>query len=211
MLLKLVIYYIKRRTAKEAEHILLEKFTVIEINEILGNYWKRYQLSKNEIEHQPTLGGRIMVHLGAMSVAFYQELDKRGLDEDKITSMFYKIAWEIYQKMAKVSWRLASLFGRKKRLKNSIKFFRKFPFNSPSYEWVDYPSNNDVICFDCQKCPVAEYFESKELSNFCYNTWCAFDFQLAEHWGATLERKNSIAGGATKCDFKWIAKKGKDV
>jgi len=200
------IYWFKRQASKSAKIILSPHFSRKEIEDILSKYWDRYLSLKKDVLYQPTLGGRTMVHLAAMSTAFYNELEYRGFDEKTITDWFYQIAWKVYVKMGKMSWSIAGLFGKRKKLKKSISLFRKFPFNNPSYKWIDHINNEKEISFDCVKCPVAEYFGRHELSNFCSNTWCAFDFPLAELWGAKLERKGSIAGGATKCDFKWIAK-----
>ncbi len=61
------------------------------------------------------------------------------------------------------------------------------------------------------KCPVAEYFQSKGVSEFCVATWCALDYPLAEMWDARLERTGSIAGGAEICDFRWILKEDKKI
>ncbi|MEO8416847.1 MAG: hypothetical protein ABI472_24500, partial [Ginsengibacter sp.] len=47
-------------------------------------------------------------------------------------------------------------------------------------------------------------FKKFELGDVCYHTWCKLDFPLAEQWGGQLKRSGSIAGGAEKCDFRWI-------
>lgn len=157
----------------------------------------------------PTMGGSIMVHLAAMSTAFYQELTARSKSKEEATQLFYDIAWKIYIKMGKVSWRLAGI-GKKnnyQRLLKATRLFRAFPFNSPSYEWQDVKTGVNVVGFDCLKCPVAEYFRKNDLSDFCAATWCTLDYPLAKLWHSRLERTGSIAGGAKKCDFRWIADK----
>lgn len=86
------------------------------------------------------------------------------------------------------------------------KQYRTFPFNSPSYLWEEEPATENAVCFNCVKCPVAEYFESKGLLEFCAATWCALDYPLAEMWNAKLLKSGSIAGEDDKFDFKCIVK-----
>ncbi len=127
--------------------------------------------------------------------------------------MFYDIAWEVYVKMGRFSWWLAAK-GDKKittellqnyyRLLNATRLFRTFPFSSPSYGWQNVKTPDTVVGFNCVKCLVTEYFQSKGLSEFCTKTCCALDYPLAELWHAKLERTGSIASGADKCDFRWI-------
>lgn len=204
-MLKIILLWYKVMARKAAKKVLDPHFKEIEIKAIIKCYWLRYKQLSKEIRKEPTFGGTLMVHLAAMSTAFYEELTQRGVSEANTTNYFYDIAWKIYKIMGKLSWILTGLKYRNKskRLEYATELFRAFPFNSPSYKWKTIPQTDNSVCFNCQKCPVAEYFETKGLSRFCVNTWCALDFPLAEMWNAKLVRTNSIAGGAKFCDFKW--------
>ncbi len=203
----LILYWFKWQTTKSGKRILARDFNHEEIEQILKGYWQRYLTLKPDAPQMPSIGGRIMVQLAAMSTAFYLELTSRGIDETTSTKIFYDIAWIVYKKMGQYAWKLTRWKTRSNisRLVLATRLFRKFPFNSPSYQWNDEPSLNNTVCFNCLKCPVAEYFETKNLSIFCVETWCAFDFPLAQLWGGTIERTGSIAGGSKVCDFKWIS------
>jgi len=202
---RLIIYWFKRQAAKAAKKVLAPHFNRKEVREILHGYWQRYVQLKPEVPAISTMGGSLMVHLSAMSTAFYQELTARGKSEELTTKLFYDIAWKVYQKMGRFSWWLAGLNNRNSynRLLKATKLFRAFPFNSPAYQWKDVPTEGNVVGFNCLKCPVAEYFQTKGLSKFCAKTWCALDYPLAEMWDAKLERTGSIASGAELCDFRW--------
>lgn len=201
----LILFWFKVQIRLEAPKVLSANHSRKRIESLLFDFRKQYDKLKAEVPKMPTLGGSVMVHLAAMSVAFYQALMERVPDEELVTKTFYEIAWSIYSKMGKWTWAIAGLTSRNdySRLLRATKIFRKFPFNSPSYQWWDVPNDNNIVAFDCLKCPVAEYFRSKGLSEFCAATWCALDYSLAEMWNATLERTGSIAGGASKCDFRW--------
>jgi ubiquinone biosynthesis protein len=92
------------------------------------------------------------------------------------------------------------------RVKRATDLFRRFPFGAPSYDMVDVPADGQVVAFDVQRCPVAEYFLTQDLGELCVESWCNLDFPLAERWGARLERTTTIAGGAERCDFRWHAR-----
>jgi len=209
---RIILYWFKIQAASTARKLLIKHYSKKEVQEILVGYWQKYLKLKNDVPAMPTMGGSIMVHLAAMSTAFYQELTTWGNSKEKATQMFYDIAWKVYVKMGKFSWWLA---GRRKknnyqRLLTATRLFRAFPFNSPSYGWQDVKTDRNVVGFDCVKCPVAEYFSKNGLSDFCAATWCALDYPLAEMWNAKLERSGSIAGGAKKCDFRWIVKSNEE-
>jgi hypothetical protein len=83
---------------------LIHLYDAETINQILSSYWQRYQGLKPEVPAMSTLGGSVMVHLAAMSTAFYKELTTRGQGEEIITQLFYDIACKIYVKMGRLSW-----------------------------------------------------------------------------------------------------------
>lgn len=206
---KLLLFWFKIQTAKAAGNLLIQFYSSKEVQEILHLYWQKYLQLKKDVPAIQTLGGSIMIHLAAMSNAFFQELTARGRSKEEAAQLFYDIAWRVYIKMGRASWWIAGLKNKNtyQRLLRATKLFRAFPFNSPSYVWQDIKTDGNVVGFDCLKCPVAEYFSKNGVSDFCAATWCALDYPLAKLWHARLERTGSIAGGAKKCDFRWIANK----
>lgn len=207
----LIILWFKIQAANAGKKVLSAHFSKEEINEILSGYWKRYLKLKTDVPILPTIGGSVAVHLAAMSTAFYEELIARKISEKETTQIFYEIAWKVYIKMGKFSWWIAGFGNREgqSRLLKATQLFRAFPFNSPSYKWEDVQTNDKVVGFNCTKCPVAEYFKEKNMSDFCTNTWCKLDYPLAELWDSKLERTGSIASGAEICDFRWIVNENK--
>lgn len=206
-MINLIIYWFKLQANKAAGRVLSSYYEQKEIDALIRTYWNEYIRLKQKIIKQPTLGGNLMVNLAAMSTAFYKELTVKGQNEEKATKVFYDIAWMVYKKMGSFFWLLAG-WGNPNgdnRLLKATQLFKKFPFNSPSYKWQDVQAGRNIVGFDCMKCPVAEYFKPKGLSKFCAETWCALDYPLAEMWNARLIRTGSIAGGANKCDFRWIS------
>jgi len=128
---------------------------------------------------------------------------------EEATQTVYDIAWAVYEQMGGAAWTATGGFSTEttERLRLATVAFRAFPFSAPSYEWRDVPSPAGVVGFDCLRCPVAEYFETQNLSELCVRTWCALDFPLAgDVWNAHLVRSGTIADGAPYCDFRWHTK-----
>jgi hypothetical protein len=98
-----------------------------------------------------------------------------------------------------------------KRLSVATGLFRRFPFNPPGYRMEDVPVAG-AVAFDVYRCPVADYFRAHGLGPLCVRTWCALDEPLAGMWGGALERQGTLAGGAVRCDFRWLPlpRKGAD-
>ena len=102
----LLTYWFKINANKAAKVVLASTYNERDIQEILINYWQRYNKLRRDIPKTQTLGGSLMVHLAAMSAAFYEELINRGQKESIATQLFYDIAWIVYQKMGKLSWKI---------------------------------------------------------------------------------------------------------
>lgn len=175
-MINLIIYWFKVQANKSARRVLSSYYEQKEIDTLIRTYWNEYIRLKQEIIKQPTLGGNLMVHLAAMSTAFYKELTVKGQNEETVTKVFYDIAWMVYKKMGSYSWLLAGCgkTNGDNRLLKATQLFRKFPFNSPSYKWQDVQAGRNIVGFDCVKCPVAEYFNPKGLIQIlCRNLVCS--------------------------------------
>lgn len=164
-----------------------------------------YEALLPTVSTQESLGGELMVHLAALTAAMHRYLVSTGLSESESRELVYDIAWRAYTKMGQVPWLLGAKLGTDgmRRLRFALDAFLTFPFSSPAYEWQPVEAEENVVAFDMVKCPVAEYFRSQGLEKLCVDTWCNLDFPLAQQWGATLERKATLASGADRCDFRW--------
>jgi len=176
-------------------------------DDILDNAWADYAGRAAVLPPEETLGGRIAVHLAALTIALYHVLRAAGQSEDDATTLIHDMSWRVYTKMGTVPWAMAEALGHggRDKLRVATTAFRTFPFSSPSYLWKDVEAAPQTVAFNCLKCPVAEHFRAHDLSDVCVKTWCALDFPLARQWGSVLERTGTIAGGAAACDFRWHA------
>lgn len=208
MISRFIILLLRPMFNREIRRGLRSQLNRHEVRKVIRDGWAGYRVGLMDLRPEKTLGASIMLKLAVLSRSFFFVLVSQFADENKAIDTFNKIAWKIYSKLGKVAWWFAGITKRTPygRLKKATTLFRKFPFGPPSYLWQDDPSEANVVAFSCLRCPVAEYFKSKEMAEFGYNTWCQYDYQLAGLWGGKLELTGTIAGGAKACDFKWIVK-----
>jgi L-2-amino-thiazoline-4-carboxylic acid hydrolase-like protein len=176
-----------------------------EVDGTLKGMWQRYAEAAPLIPRPQGLGPTQLLHLAAITIAFHQTLLDAGYADEAATQLVADIAWVIYRKMGAFVWLLTRLAAKDRfeRMRLSTRIFRRFPFSSPDYQWREVSAPPNIVAFDCTRCPVAEYFASKNRAALCVKTFCNLDFPLAKDWGAELERSGSIAGGAPRCDFRW--------
>jgi hypothetical protein len=72
MMKNILLYWFKVQASKFMRRELIQLYDEETIKQILSGYWQKYQTLKPEVPAMPTLGGSVMVHLAAMSTAFYQ-------------------------------------------------------------------------------------------------------------------------------------------
>jgi len=88
-MINLLLYWFKAQASKFMRKELIPLYDAETIKQILSGYWQRYQRLKPEVPGMPTLGGSVMVHLAAMSTAFYQEFTAREQSEETATQLFW--------------------------------------------------------------------------------------------------------------------------
>jgi ubiquinone biosynthesis protein len=174
-------------------------------DDLLAATWVRFAAIEPSIPVQPTIGATITVRLAAATIAFDEVLRAEGLDAPASAALIYRIGWRFYARLGEPPRLLAAALTRDpaQRLRITTDVFRYFPFGGPAYGWRDVASSEDVVAFDCVRCPVAELFAAQGVSELCVETFCKLDRPLAEMWGGRLERSGTIASGATRCDFRW--------
>jgi L-2-amino-thiazoline-4-carboxylic acid hydrolase len=202
----IIISLMKPFINASARRVLTPRFTAGIANAMLNSAWREYRILRKEPPREQNFGARIMVGLAVVSEAFFRQLAGK-VSEQEAWRIFNEIAWAIYSKMGRAAYRLTGLASKNKyqRLLNATRLFRAFPFSSPSYRWNDLPAEPGMVAFNCERCPVANYFKMRKNAPLGKNTWCQLDYDLAKLWGGSLALTNTLAGGAEVCDFRWKA------
>lgn len=202
-----VIFLVRPWINRSIKKHLGSNYSTDTIGELIWNGWWSYDRLRMDPIKEKTLGARIMVELAVVSEAFFRELLKHENSKEAAIDRFNLIAWDIYERMGRLAWWITGFTAKDDHdhLRKSIMAFRSFPFSSPSYLWKDMPAEKGTVAFNCERCPVANYFKERNMAELGFNTWCKYDYRMAELWGGRLELTNTIAGGAEVCDFKWIS------
>ncbi len=203
---------LRRALVPVARAALADRYSGSEARAILSEAFLEYERARETLPSEDQLGPRLMVHLAALTAGFYRALVARGLEPADARRRTGRVTGAVYEQMGGVPWALSRLRGKepRARLETATNLFRRFPFSVPGYEMVDVVAPDDVVAFDVRRCPVAEYLRAEGLAELCVETWCGLDFALAERWGARLERPQTLAGGAERCDFRWRVVRGEE-
>jgi predicted unusual protein kinase regulating ubiquinone biosynthesis (AarF/ABC1/UbiB family) len=196
-LMALFHHFAQRHLGRETERVLAET-------------WATYDVLEADLPLQPNTGAILTTHLAALTLALHRTLVSHGRSPAQSHALIHAIGWDIYRRMADPPWELARTITADpaKRLRIATDMFRRFPFGPPGYGWRDVEAGEDVVAFDCTKCPVAAFFAHHDDAELCTATWCALDFPVAEKWGGRLVRPKTIAGGHDHCDFRWHPEPG---
>lgn len=208
-LANLIVGVMRPGITRAVRRVLGDRFASPEVERILHRTWGSYGDLARDIAAEPTLGARVMVRLAALTVAMDAGLRETGLGVEESRAVVSEITWRIYEKLAWLPWALTRLAARRRirRVRRAMDMFMTwFPYRAPGYRMRYVPTEGDAVGFDVQRCPVAEYFASRDQAELCVSSFCNLDYPLAEQWGVTFERSQTLAGGATFCDFRFRAK-----
>lgn len=185
---------------------LQDKFPPDELKQIIQDAWRHYDDLAQNLPIEPTRGARVMVQLAAMTVGLHNALCAAGLSGEEARETTAQVTWCVYEKLAMPPWQLTRPLAKDRlaRVKRVMDWFMRFPYVAPGYDMRYVNAGEDAVAFDVYRCPAAEYFIDQGLSELCVSAFCNLDFPLADRWGVTLERSQTLASGATHCDFRFM-------
>lgn len=213
-LIKIVYRSVARRAAyralvgrnRDRAHPGKGRFTRKEVNDILREVWEVYDQLAPAVPREPKIGNRMNMLLSCVTLACFRVMTNDGMDRAYSIELIGDMAWKIYEVWGRVPFAVARLMVRdpRARMRMSVNMFLRFPFTPPGYVF-ERVTSEDGISLDMLRCPVAEYFQKELAADLCAGTWCNLDFALAEMWGGSLERGETLAMGCARCDFRFKA------
>lgn len=180
------------------------RFSAADVRRLLRAAWANVDAAVPALPAEPTFGSRQNVLLACLTVAMFEALLDDGVDREYAIELVGDMCWKVYAQWGQIP-RLASRLRSgdpARRLRMCVEVFLRFPFNRPGYLYRDKPEPSGRA-LDMIRCPVAEYLASRDASDLTVGTWCNLDFPLARMWGGVLERRGTLAGGASYCDFRF--------
>jgi len=209
---ELTVATLRPLAERAARRILSERLDEPTVETVVDRAWTSYRALEPEVPDEATVGAGVMVHLSAWIVGIYRALTSHGLSEAEARQWTARVAWPIYQKVARPAWTLAKLGAGTpvERARRTMNLFFRFPYASPGYEITPVDTEEGTFGFDVRRCAMADFFASQGLSQLCQEACCDLDFPLAESWGTRLEVDQTISRGADCCTFRFHPSKRED-
>jgi len=138
------------------------------------------------------------------NLSLYRALQEHGMSQDEIGEFVEQVGADYYQPVTAAMFRLSRLRSAKRetRIKWIFGIITRY-FFTPPFVHQHLPSETGVA-FDVTACPAAEYFRAQgvppEVTAHCA---CNLDYCMAREYGIELVRSQTIANGASHCDFRW--------
>lgn len=188
------------------------RFTRRDVIRILDHTWLTYARLSSDLPREPTLGSRLNVMLGCLTVSLYDALRSAGVDREYAVELVSDVCWKIYEQWGRLALWLARLSGRgpKERIRLMLRTFLRFPFNRPGYQY-EVQETEAGVSTHFTRCPVADYMNSLDLGFLCQGTWCTLDYPLAELWGGRYGRTKTLSAGDRLCDMLWSSQRSPDL
>jgi ubiquinone biosynthesis protein len=149
-------------------------------------------------------GARHLLRIGAYAVALYRALLEQGVAADAATVLVSDVVFAAIRPSRDALVAVARLRHRN-RLRRALwlsRMAQRFYYVEPDWKMSDVPVEGG-FGMDVTRCVVAEYFDSLGMAEFCQRVICDQDVRDAAHRGIDFERKGTLAGGASRCDFRY--------
>lgn len=160
----------------------------------------------------PYIGGKqnpLTTNLVACSwfLALYRVLQPRGLSDDEIGDLVYRVAEEWVKSSPRWLGRLQVLLAKTPLLRI---FFgqisrqtqrRKYPGDFVVH-FVPGDGRNFDFGLDFTGCAIHKFFQAEQAGHFA-KYMCRIDYLTTSFKGIELMRTDTIANGADKCDFRY--------
>ncbi len=148
-------------------------------------------------------GVNLLVRYMEWDRALYQAAQEHGLSKVEAGTLIEAINWEIFGPVTGVSFKLSRL--RSSQLQARVRWLLDMMFllifTSPFRRHT--VASQEGVAFDVTACPLAEYLRSQGVPELTRHAACSLDHRMARDWGMQLIRSQTLAEGASYCDFRF--------
>jgi len=159
------------------------------------------ELQRTRVRHSP--GVNLLLRYMQWDCALYRALQEQGIGQQQAGQWIEQINWQIFAPASSLAFKLSRL--RNSRLQVRIKWLLDALFSlvfTRPFRRSNLPSATGVA-FDVQVCPLASYLREQGAPELTHFAACSLDYRMASDWGVTLQRTQTLAGGAAYCDFRF--------
>lgn len=137
--------------------------------------------------------------------ALYRAAQKGGIATDEAKRLVEVINWQVFGPITATSFKISRIRSSQllKRVRWILDLMFGVVFTHP-FRRNTFPGT-DEIAFDVVICPLAKYFKDQGCPELTASAACGLDQRMADVWGMTLRRTQTIAEGYALCDFRFRA------
>jgi len=136
-------------------------------------------------------------------VALYRALQEQGISPQQAGEWIERVNWQIFAPASALAFKASRLRSRRLpvRIRWLLDALFRFVFTHP-FRRRNLPAAAGVA-FDVQVCPLASYLREQGVPQLTHSAACSLDYRMASDWGVSLQRTQTLAGGAAHCDFRF--------
>lgn len=181
-----------------------EGLGTVQIDAAFEDALRGYRMAPVRMPLEPSAAGRLTVRLAALTASFYKTLLHREFPPAEARRLTALVTGYVYERITAIPTAASHLLrsGTAERVSLTLQLMRTFGFGPPAFDMRDVEEPG-TIGFDVRRCPIADYFQDQELEELCVESWCNLDYEMAQRWGAKLDRTTTLARGADHCDFRF--------
>lgn len=158
-------------------------------------------MQRTRVRHSP--GVNLLLRYIQWDYALYRALQEHGIGQQQACEWIEQINWQIFAPASSLAFKASRL--RSSRLQARIKWLLDVLFSlvfTRPFRRSNLPALTGVA-FDVQVCPLANYLREQGAPELTHFAACSLDYRMASDWGVTLQRTQTLAGGAAHCDFRF--------
>ncbi|MDP2747464.1 L-2-amino-thiazoline-4-carboxylic acid hydrolase [Pseudomonas sp.] len=159
------------------------------------------ELQYTQVSHSP--GVNLLLRYMQWDCALYRVLQEQGIGQQQAGEWIEQINWQIFAPASAMAFKVSRL--RSGRLQTRIKWLLDALFSlvfTRPFRRSNLPAA-DGVAFDVQVCPLASYLRDQGVPELTHFAACSLDYRMASDWRVTLQRTQTLAGGAAYCDFRF--------
>lgn len=159
------------------------------------------ELQRTRVSHSP--GVNLLLRYMQWDYALYRALQEHNIGQQQAGEWIEQINWQIFAPASALAFKLSRL--RSRRLQTRIQWLLDTLFNLVFTRPFRRTTLHTVagVAFDVQVCPLASYLREQGAPELTHFAACSLDYRMANDWGVTLQRRQTLAGGAAYCDFRF--------
>lgn len=163
----------------------------------------RHQRDLARQRRPQSLGTDLLLRYMEWDNALYRALRVEGVDEAEAGAVIERVTWTAFRPSVRVVFALSRLRGA--QLNTRVKWLQDLLFRvlyTKPFRRQVLPSESGVD-FDVTACPLATFMRTHGTPELTPYAACNLDHAMASDWGAQLTRTQTIAGGGSRCDFRF--------